>query len=152
MFPGYLILKAIHVIGIISWMAGLLYLFRLYVYHRDERNKEVKERFCVMEYRLWMTITVPAAWVSAATGLLMVAWRGCALLAQGWFTAKLVLVVLMLVVHGVAGGLRRRFIQAPYPFSSRFLRILNEAPTLLMVGIVFLVILQPQWWLWSCAN
>ena len=147
---GYLVLKALHLIGIISWMAGLLYLFRLYVYHRNETVKAVQARFCLMERRLWLAITVPAAWASTLTGLAMLVLRGCELLAQGWFVTKLVLVVMLVVVHGMAGTLREQFIQPPYPFSSRFLRILNEVPTLLMVGIVFLVVLQPGWWVWTC--
>jgi putative membrane protein len=147
---SYLLLKALHVMSVISWMAGLLYLYRLYVYHREEQEAAVQERFRVMERRLWLAITVPAAWATAVTGGVMVWMMGCALAPQGWLTAKLVLVALLLAAHFLAGHFRRAFARPPpYPLSSVAFRVLNEVPTLAMIGIVLLVELQPNWGRWG---
>ena len=132
-------------------MDGLLYLFRLYVYHRAETEAVVMERFRVMERRLWFAITVPAAWVSALTGLGMIASLPCYYLPQGWLTLKLLLAAVLLTVHFLAGRYRRAFLEPRFPLTERAFRILNEVPTLLMIGIVFLVEFQPDWWRWgSC--
>lgn len=143
-----LTLKAVHIVAVISWMAGLLYLFRLYVYHRAESEAVVMERFRVMERRLWLAITVPAAWVTVLTGLGMMAWLPCYYLPQGWLTLKLLAAVALLAVHFAAGRYRRQFLAPPFPLTERAFRVLNEAPTLLMIVIVFLVEFQPQWWRW----
>ena len=143
-----LLLKSLHIIAVISWMAGLLYLFRLYVYHRGESEAVVMERFRVMERRLWLAITVPAAWLSSLTGLAMIAMFPCVYLPQGWLTLKLVLVAGLLAAHFLAGRQRKQFLQPPFPLSERAFRFLNEAPTLLMIAIVLLVVFQPAWWRW----
>jgi putative membrane protein len=146
-----LALKSLHIVGVIAWMAGLLYLYRLYVYHRAEREAVVMERFRVMERRLWLGITVPAAWVATLTGLAMIATLPCHYLPQGWLSLKLLLVAALLVVHFLAGRYRWAFLEAPFPLSEKAFRVLNEVPTLLMIGIVFLVVFQPDWWRWgSC--
>jgi putative membrane protein len=147
---AYLLLKSLHVMAVISWMAGLLYMYRLFVYHRAESETVVQERFRVMERRLWFAITVPAAWVAALTGALMVWLAGCSLAPQGWLTAKLVLVALLLAAHFLAGRYRRAFAgPPPHPLSERAFRVLNEVPTLAMIGIVLLVELQPAWGNWG---
>jgi putative membrane protein len=138
--------KSIHIMAVISWMAGLLYLFRLYVYHRAETATVVMERFRVMERRLWLAITVPAAWVAAITGGAMIVLLPCHYLSQGWFLAKLAAVVVLVGVHLYAGVLRRGFLEPPFPLSERAFRVLNEVPTLLMIAIVLLVEFQPAWW------
>ena len=143
-----LLLKSLHIIAVISWMAGLLYLFRLYVYHRGESEAVVMERFRVMERRLWLAITVPAAWVTALTGLAMIAMLPCVYLPQGWLTLKLLLVAGLLAVHFLAGRQRKQFLEPPFPLHERAFRFLNEAPTLLMIAIVLLVEFQPAWWRW----
>ena len=146
-----LALKSLHIIAVIAWMAGLLYLYRLFVYHRAETEAVVMERFRTMERRLWFAITVPAAWVAALSGLGMIASLPCHYLPQGWLTLKLVLVVALLGVHFHAGIYRRRFLEPPFPLTERAFRILNEVPTLLMIGIVLLVEFQPGWFRWgSC--
>lgn len=144
----YLFLKAFHVVAVISWMAGLLYLFRLYVYHRAETESVVMARFRVMERRLWLAITVPAAWAATLTGLAMIALQPC-LLVQGWLTVKLVLAAGLLVVHMLAGRYRRAFLAEPFPLGERAFRFLNEVPTLLMIGIVALAVVKPVWWFWG---
>ena len=146
-----ILLKSLHIIAVIAWLAGLLYLYRLYVYHRAETEAVVMERFRVMERRLWFAITVPAAWLAALTGLGMIALLPCYYLPQGWMTLKLLLVAGLLTVHFLAGRYRRAFLAPRFPLTERAFRILNEVPTLLMIGIVFLVEFQPDWWRWgSC--
>jgi len=148
----YLTLKSLHIIAVISWMAGLLYLYRLFVYHRPERSSDVMARFRVMERRLWRAITVPAAWLAGLTGAGMLWLIPCSMLSQGWMTLKLLLVAGLLVAHFLAGHYRKRFLKRPFPLTEVSFRVLNEVPTLLMIGIVFLVEFQPAWWQWSACG
>lgn len=148
----YLLLKALHILAIVSWMAGLLYLFRLFVYHRAEPEAIVHARFRVMERRLWFAITVPAAWAATLSGAGMLALTGCAFLNQGWLLAKLLLAVGLLAVHLMAGRWRRAFVEPPFPLSERMFRVLNEVPTLLMIGIVLLVVFRPDLGAWSVCR
>ena len=143
-----LLLKTLHILGVITWMAGLLYLLRLYVYHRAETEEVVMARFRVMERRLWLAITVPAAWIAVLAGLGMIALLPCHYLPQGWMTLKLLLVAALLAVHFLAGRTRKRFFEPPFPLSEKAFRFLNEVPTLLMIGIVVLVVFQPELWKW----
>ena len=143
------LLKAVHIMAVISWMAGLLYLYRLYVYHRAETEPVVMARFRVMERRLWLAITVPAAWLAVLTGLGMIALLPCFYLPQGWLTVKLALAAALLAVHFLAGRYRRQFLEQPFPLSEKAFRFLNEAPTVLMIAIVLLVVFQPAWWRWA---
>jgi len=148
----YLLLKSIHIMAVISWMAGLLYLFRLYVYHRAETEAVVMARFQVMERRLWKAITVPAAWTAAITGGWIIALQPCTYLPSSWVQLKLLLVLGMVYIHMKAGGYRKRFLQSPPPLTERAFRFLNEVPTLLMIGIVLLVIFRPAWWFWPMCE
>lgn len=144
-----LLLKSLHIIAVISWMAGLLYLYRLYVYHSAESEQVVMARFRTMERRLWLAITVPAAWLAVLTGLGLLALLPCVYLPQGWMTLKLVLVAALVAAHLLAGRYRKAFLEPPFPLSEKAFRFLNEAPTLLMIGIVLLVEFQPAWWRWG---
>lgn len=141
MVNSYRILLALHLIAVISWMAGILYLYRLFIYHREETVEVVKERFVVMEERLYRIITRPAMVCSIVFGLGMV-WQNPALLDLHWFQTKLVLVVVLIALTLGTVPLHRKLRDGEKPFSSRTLRFLNEAPTLVMIGIVFLVILK----------
>jgi putative membrane protein len=149
---AYPLLKSLHIIAVISWMAGLLYLFRLYVYHRNESEAVVQDRFRVMERRLWFAITVPAAYLAVLTGAGMIWIFGCALLLPGWMGAKLLLVAALLTVHLLAGRYRRRFLEPPFPLSGAAFRVLNEVPTLLMIGIVLLAVFRPDWGGWTVCR
>ncbi|HEX7926609.1 MAG TPA: CopD family protein [bacterium] len=142
----YLLLKSLHIVAVISWMAGLLYLYRLFVYHRAETEAVVMARFQVMERRLWRAITVPAAWVTVLSGGTLIALQPCLYLPNGWMQLKLLLVLGLLHTHFKAGRYRKAFEQPPFPGSERGFRFLNEVPTLLMIGIVLLVIVRPAWW------
>lgn len=141
MGPWFPWLLVIHIVAVISWMAGLLYLFRLFVYHAMETEPVVMERFQVMERRLLRGIANPSMLVAWASGLTMAVAGG--FFHDGWFHAKLLLVVLMTGIHMFAAKARKQLIASPRYRSDRFFRIMNEVPTLLMVGIVILVILKP---------
>ena len=135
----YLGLKSLHVIAVISWMAGLLYLPRLYVYHAE--NKEVNSihtLLMVMERRLFHFIMTPALVVTWASGLVMMVSAGW--MVAGWMHLKLLLVLAMTGFHFYLGVLRKNFVAETIVQTSRFFRMINEIPTLLMIGIVILVI------------
>ncbi len=135
-------LKAFHVVAVIAWMAGLLYLPRLMVYHADaEPGSRQSETFKVMERRLLKAITTPAMIASWAFGLILVYQGGW--LASGWFHAKLLLVLLLSAYHGLMAGWTRAFAEDRNARPARFYRVMNEVPTLLMIGIVVLVIVKP---------
>lgn len=134
--------KAIHVIAIISWMAGMLYLPRLFVYHADaERGSVQSETFKVMEQRLLRGIINPAMTLSWVFGLWL-AWKG-GWFSAGWLHAKLAAVILMSAVHGYLSGAVRKFAEDRNEKPARHWRIVNEIPTLLMIAIVILVIVKP---------
>ncbi len=139
---GYLWIKALHVIAVISWMAGILYLLRLYVNHAAETEAVVRERLQGMERRLLRAITNPAMIVTLLTGATML-WIEPAYLAQPFMQLKLVLVLGMLVMHGLAARWRKRLITEPHFRTHQFFRVMNEIPTLLMIGIVILIIVRP---------
>ncbi|OGQ06377.1 MAG: TIGR00701 family protein [Deltaproteobacteria bacterium RIFCSPLOWO2_12_FULL_44_12] len=135
--------KAIHIIAVISWMAGLLYLFRLFVYHNEEKENVVKERFQMMERKLLNIITTPAGILSVVSGIMMMTYQLAYYFSQKWFHLKLALVVLLLGMHRFAFYLMKKLATTPNPYKKAHLRILNEVPTLLMILIVLLVVLKP---------
>jgi putative membrane protein len=138
----YLWLKALHVIAIIAWMAGMLYLPRLFVYHCVAVPGSVQsETFKVMERRLLRAIINPAMAASWMLGLWL-AWSGNWFSAP-WFHGKLVLVIAMSGVHGMLARWTRDFAADRNRHSQKFFRIMNEVPTLLMIGIVILVVVKP---------
>ena len=134
---------ALHIVAVISWMAGLLYIFRLFVYHAMETEQPVMDRFQVMERRLLNAITTPAGIVAAATGLSMVGFNADYYLQQPWLHLKLTLVTGLIVMHILAIQWRKKLIHEPHARSHKFFRVMNEIPTLLMVGIVIAVIIKP---------
>jgi putative membrane protein len=134
--------KALHVIAVISWMAGMLYLPRLFVYHCEaEIGSKQSESFKVMERRLLKAIINPAMVLTWILGLYL-AWSGHWFTA-GWFHAKLTLVLIMSGVHGFLSARVRDFAQDKNTRSAKFYRIINEVPTVLMILIVILVIVKP---------
>jgi len=135
-------LKAFHVIAIIAWMAGMLYLPRLFVYHCDaEPGSKQSETFKVMERRLLKAIINPAMIVSWALGLWL-AWKG-GWQASGWLHAKLILALLLSGLHGFLVRWVRDFAADRNQHSKKFYRIINEIPTILMIGMVILVVVKP---------
>ena len=138
----FLWIKDVHVIAVISWMAGLLYLPRLFVYHSQvTAGSETSELFKVMERRLLAAIMTPAAVVTWVLGLIMAIGGG--LTGELWFQLKAVLVVAMTLVHVRLNWHKNQFASDANRQSQRYFRILNEVPTLLMIGIVILVVLKP---------
>ncbi|AWC21480.1 protoporphyrinogen oxidase HemJ [Aminobacter sp. P9b] len=138
----YLWAKAIHVIAVISWMAGMLYLPRLFVYHAEaEKGSVQSETFKVMERRLLRAIINPAMIVTWVFGLWL-AWKGFDF-SGGWLHAKLTAVLLLSGVHGYLSASVRRFAEDRNEKPSRHWRIVNEIPTVLMVVIVILVVVKP---------
>jgi len=139
---GYVWIKAVHVIGVISWMAGLLYVFRLYVYHAMETEAVVRDRLQIMERRLMNAITTPAMVLAAASGATLLVLQPD-LLKQHWMHVKLAAVVALLVMHLYAHLWRKRLLTNPAFKSHKFFRVMNEIPTVLMIIIVIMVIRRP---------
>ncbi|MFT0891775.1 protoporphyrinogen oxidase HemJ [Pseudochelatococcus sp. G4_1912] len=135
-------LKALHVIALIAWMAALLYLPRLFVYHAEALpGSDRIAAFKVMERRLYKAIMTPAMIATWVLGLYL-AYEG-GWFKAGWFHAKLTLVIILSGFHGFLGGELRRLSADKINHSPRFYRIINEVPTVLMILIVILVVLKP---------
>jgi protoporphyrinogen IX oxidase len=153
----YVILKALHVIGIVCWFAGLFYLPRLFIYHAEANSNPEPKRgtlvtqFKLMERRLWYGIMWPAIVVSAVTGVWLIAFHPFA--QSPWLHLKLVFVLLLVIFHFHAGWVRRKMAEDVMPLSSHQLRIYNEVPTFLLVATVFTVISKMvSVGLWSLAG
>ena len=135
-------LKALHVMAVMAWMAGMFYLPRLFVYHVEAKpNSDMTATFEVMERRLLRIIINPAMIVTWLTGLVLVWQQGQYL--NGWFHAKFAFVLLMSAFHGLLARWRKQLADGTNTHDSRFFRFANEVPTLLMAGIVILVIVKP---------
>jgi putative membrane protein len=138
----YLWVKALHVIAVISWMAGMLYMPRLFVYHCSAEIGSVQsETFKIMERRLYKAIMNPAMMVAWVVGL-YIAWEQ-SYFTHPWFHAKLAVVVLMTVIHVMLGRYVRDFATDRNTRSHKFYRVINEVPTLLMIGAVIFVVVKP---------
>ena len=136
--------KAFHIIAVIAWMAGMLYLPRLYVYHCDApAGSEKSETFKVMERRLLRAIMNPAMGAAWVFGLLLIATPGVPDFSSGWLYVKLALVFVMSGAHGSMSRWRRDFAADANQRSARFYRLANEVPTVLMIGIVIMVVVRP---------
>ena len=139
----YLWIKAIHLIMVIAWMAGMMYLPRLFIYHHGaERGGEAERNFVVMERRLLKGIINPSMIAVWLLGILMLI-ANPATLSSGWFHVKLVLVLAMSGIHGFYAAVRKQFEAGERPRSEKFWRMMNEVPFFLLIGIVFMVILKP---------
>ena len=138
----YLSLKALHIIAVISWMAGLLYLPRLFVYHAQATPGSAQsETFKVMERRLYKFIMMPAMIVAWVIGIVLVfegQW-----FASSWFVAKFILVIALTIVHGLLGHWTTEFSHDRNRHPQKFFRIVNEIPTVLMIAIVLLATVKP---------
>lgn len=139
----YLLLKSLHLIAVIAWMAGMLYLPRLFAYHADaEKGSDLSETFKVMERRLLRIIINPAMLAAFLFGGLMLT-ANPALLQAGWIHVKLTLVFLMTACHGLFARWRKTFLRDENTRSAKFYRIWNEVPTLMMIVIVILAVMKP---------
>lgn len=138
-----LTIKAFHIIAMVAWFAGLFYLPRLFVYHSETEDAISLARFKIMERRLYYGITWPAALVTSLLGLWMIVLSPAYYLQAGWMHAKLSLVLLLWAYHLLCGHYMRAFARDSNSHGSRFYRIFNEAPTLLLIAIVLLVVIKP---------
>jgi putative membrane protein len=138
----YLWIKALHVVAVIAWMAGMLYLPRLFVYHSDSPKGSIQsDTFKLMERRLLKAIMTPAMIVTWVLGLILV-WQG-GWMTSGWLHAKLALVLLLSGAHGFLSRAVKDFAADRNTRPAKFYRMINEVPTVLMIGIVILVIVKP---------
>ena len=139
----YLLFKSLHLIVVISWMAGLLYLPRIFVYHSENNNEIITSVFKTMEKKLFYYIMTPAMILSWLFGLLLISQVGFDQLNSLWLQLKLILVVLITIYHFYLGLLLNKFERDQNKKSSKFYRYINEIPTLLLVLVVFIVIFKP---------
>lgn len=139
----YLYVKALHIIAAVSWMSGLLYLPRLFVYHADTDIGSVRaETFKVMERRLLKAIMNPAMIATFGFGIWML-YLNPTLLLEGWMHVKIVCVLAMAGCHGIFGRIRRQLENDQTPYSSKAYRIWNEVPTVLLIVIVIMAVVEP---------
>lgn len=148
MFPlspaAYLWVKALHVIAAIAWMAAMLYLPRLFVYHADAKpGSEMAETLKVMERRLLRAIMTPAMIATLALGLVLLFHLGPSAWAEPWWWGKLAGLVGLVGLHGLMARFRREFALDQNRHPAKFYRIVNEIPTALMIVVVILVVVKP---------
>jgi len=140
----YLLFKSLHLIAVISWMVGLLYLPRIFVYHvENKEKKEATDIFEVMEKRLFFYIMRPAMIFTWIFGLILIYLNGIEIFSQLWIQIKIVLVVLLSVYNDYLGKCIKLLKLGENKQSSKFYRIINEIPTVLLIIIVFIVIFKP---------
>mgnify|MGYP001369708631 FL=1 len=140
----YLLFKSLHLIAVVSWMAGLLYLPRIFVYHVENiEKKESIEIFKVMEKRLYFHIMYPAMVFSWVFGLILISIIGFSSLGFLWLKMKLLFVVLLTIYHFYLGIFLNKLKEDTNNTTSKFFRIINELPTILLILIVFIVIFKP---------
>ena len=141
---SYLLFKSLHLIAVISWMAGLLYLPRIFVYHTENNSQEkVSEVFKIMERKLYFYIMSPAMVLSWLFGLLLIHSIGFQQLGQTWMLLKLLFVVILTFYHFYLGKLLSQFKADNNRHSHKFYRYINEIPTILLILIIFVVIFKP---------
>ena len=143
----YLLFKSIHLIAVISWMAGLLYLPRIFVYHseavQNNKTEDLLSTFKVMERRLFIYIMNPAMIASWIFGILLIYTVGLDNLGSFWLQLKLLFVVILTIYHFFLFQCLKKFIINNNSYSPRFYRIINEIPTVLLIGIVLIVVFKP---------
>ena len=140
----YLLFKSLHLIAVISWMAGLLYLPRIFVYHVENlEKKETTEIFEVMEKRLYFYIMRPAMILSWLFGIILIYINGIEIFSQLWMHIKLGLVVLLTIYHEYLGVCLKSLKLNTNTKPSKFFRIINEVPTIILIFIIFIVIFKP---------
>ena len=140
---SYLLLKSLHLIAVISWMAGLLYLPRIFVYHVEARHESQIEVFKVMEKKLYSYIMMPAMFLSWLFGILLVHSLGFSIFTELWMQIKGVSILLLTHYHFYLGKNLRLFAINKNKKTSKFFRIINEIPTILLIAIVFVVVFKP---------
>ena len=140
---SYLLFKSLHLIAVISWMAGLLYLPRIFVYHSENNKEIISNVFKTMERKLFYYIMTPAMILSWLFGLTLIHEIGFEQLANFWLQLKIILVILLTAYHFYLGFLLNQFKLDQNNKTSKFYRYINEIPTLLLILIVFIVVFKP---------
>ena len=141
---SYLLFKSLHLIAVISWMAGLLYLPRIFVYHAENINDQnYINIFKTMEKKLYFYIMMPAMILSWIFGLILISIVGFDVLSATWIQLKLIFVVLLTFYHFYLGQCLKKFTFEQNNKTSKFFRIINEIPTILLILIVFIVVFKP---------
>ena len=141
---SYLLFKSLHLIAVISWMAGLLYLPRIFVYHVENlKDKNTSSIFKTMERKLYFYIMIPAMILTWLFGLILISSLGFEVLSTTWIKLKLLLVTLLTLYHFYLSKLLNDFNLDQNTKSSKFFRIINEVPTILLILIVFIVVFKP---------
>ncbi len=144
LIPLYPWVKSAHVVSMVAWMAGLFYLPRLFVYHCEvARGSQESERFKIMERRLLKQITMPAMIATFVFGILLAVTPGVIDWAAGWWHLKLLCVLILAAFTGKLGAWRRDFLEDRNTRSTKFYRIANEVPTILLLLVVVMVIVKP---------
>ena len=140
----YLLFKSLHLIAVISWMAGLLYLPRIFVYHAENNDdKKISDVFKIMEKKLYFFIMTPAMILSWLFGLLLIHSIGFQQLGQKWMVLKIIFVIFLSLYHFYLGKTLNQFKFDQNIHSHKFYRVINEIPTILLILIVFVVIFKP---------
>ena len=139
----YLLLKALHLIAVISWMAGLLYLPRIFVYHAQAEHDSQREIFKIMERKLYNYIMMPAMLLSWLFGILLIHSLGFSVLSELWMKVKTVAVIILTFYHFSLGKYLSDFAQDNNKSSSKFFRIYNEIPTVILIVVIFAAIFKP---------
>ena len=143
----YLLFKSIHLIAVISWMAGLFYLPRIFVYHsesiKNKKSEDLVSTFKAMERRLFIYIMNPAMIVSWIFGILLIHSVGIDNLNAFWLQLKLLFVVVLTIYHFFLFNCLRKFVANTNSYSPQFYRIINETPTILLIAIIFIIVFKP---------
>ena len=139
----YLLFKSLHLIAVISWMAGLLYLPRIFVYHSEASHESQKYVFKTMERKLYNYIMMPAMLLSWLFGVLLIHSSGLTVLTELWMQIKTVLVVILTFYHFLLGKYLNDFAIDSNKNTSKFFRIINEVPTIILIVVVFVVVFKP---------
>ena len=140
----YLLFKSLHLISVISWMAGLLYLPRIFVYHAENSDdRKISDVFKIMEKKLYFYIMTPAMILSWIFGLLLIHSIGFQQLGQTWMILKIIFVILLTLYHFYLGKTLNQFKFDKNTHTHKFYRLINEIPTILLILIVFVVIFKP---------
>ena len=139
----YLLFKSLHLIAVISWMAGLLYLPRIFVYHSEASHESQKDVFKIMERKLYNYIMMPAMLLSWLFGVLLVHSLGFTIFAELWMQIKTVLVIILTYYHFLLNKYLNDFAIDSNKKTSRFFRIMNEVPTIILIVVVFVVVFKP---------
>ena len=142
----YLLFKSLHLISIISWMAGLLYLPRIFVYHAEtkENNVEQKNTFITMEKKLYNYIMMPAMFLSWLFGIGLIHSLGVSIFSELWMQIKILSILILTYYHFTLGKHLRDFAVDNNQKTSKFFRIYNEIPTIILIVVIFVVIFKPQ--------